>query len=165
MSEWIRNKYLLMGLLTFLLVSNMITTKQHVSILIETGGMGMFTDKIYELHEYLSDKSNEKIYYLDWGISENIYTLSNGGLSGKEIFQYQRVASSQFIEENWTELLRGYENVLIVARSKDEALFPDRTDQLAFFLAKNELSLQTDKIIYVQGVPQFIVYSLIQTTN
>jgi len=152
-------------LLTFLLVSNMITTKQHVSILIETGGMGMFTDKIYELHEYLSDRSNEKIYYLDWGISENIYTLSNGGLSGKEIFQYQRVISPQFIEENWTELLRGYENVLIVARSKDEALFPDRTDHLAIFLAKNELSLQTDKIIYVQGVPQFIVYRLIQTTN
>jgi len=65
----------------------------------ETGGVGMFSDAIYDLADYLEDNGITTPLAVDWGFKKNIQLLTKGAVNPIEIFQYSWNPNEEFSRE------------------------------------------------------------------
>jgi 4-amino-4-deoxy-L-arabinose transferase-like glycosyltransferase len=68
------------------LVSNLGVVANYYRVLGQTGGIGMWSDAIYSLSDYLAG-DQRTIVCLDWGINLNLLALSDGELHTQELWQ------------------------------------------------------------------------------
>lgn len=53
----------------------------------ETGGVGPWSDAVFQLSEYLQQTyPRQEIKILDWGLQNNLYVLSDGAIKSREIY-------------------------------------------------------------------------------
>jgi hypothetical protein len=52
-----------------------------------TGGVGIWSDSMYTLADYLEEKyPDQEVKILDWGLQDNLFVLTDGRLHSREIF-------------------------------------------------------------------------------
>lgn len=64
-----------------------------------SGGLGRFSDAIYELAEYLEENRITSPMAVDWGFKNNIQILTQGAVNPVEIFQYSWNPGDEFSRE------------------------------------------------------------------
>jgi hypothetical protein len=64
-----------------------------------SGGIGRFSDAIYELAEYLEENHITSPMAVDWGFKNNIQILTQGAVNPVEIFQYSWNPGDEFSRE------------------------------------------------------------------
>ncbi len=146
-------KYILVSILFLYLLYSSVTINKFLS---ETGGTGSWSDRIYDLNDFLVNE-NKEIYALDWGFTNNLIILSKGKL------KVHRLYTLRWDEKNLRYILTDAmnENALYLAHSQKYTSFPEIRD--GFFdiarnlnfkvLERNSFSLKNGESIY-------IVYSL-----
>ena len=79
-SEFRTKKQLVAALSGVIVVFNFVQCNYAVNDYLQTKGSGIFTDKIFDLAEYIQEKKIEEssLYFVEWGFSSQIYFLSNG---------------------------------------------------------------------------------------
>ena len=55
-------------------------------LLVQTGGNGFWSDAIYDLATYLSERENREVVCLDWGFQRNLFVLTKGKIRLPEPF-------------------------------------------------------------------------------
>lgn len=148
-------------IIAFLLLaaSNLISVYRYYKILNQTSGVGMFSDKIYELTNYLKEnKGSRHVYYLDWGIKNNVYVLSEGEIWGEDFFGYTKTLKEDYYK--WPRLLDEAEGEIIVTHAPSKTAFKGRHERLKAFLQSHSKDLILEKRIYDEGRPLFEVYTV-----
>jgi len=81
------------GVLAFYLVLTFSAAGSGLSVIqkttlsfVRTGGRGFWSDAIYDLADYLSEKESKKVVCLDWGFQRNLLVLTKGKMQFPEPF-------------------------------------------------------------------------------
>jgi hypothetical protein len=74
------------GLLTILIVSNLVVDAKYHKSFVASGGKGVWSDAIYELKDYASQTSGQKLVLMDWGLENQLQLLSRGTINREEFF-------------------------------------------------------------------------------
>jgi Dolichyl-phosphate-mannose-protein mannosyltransferase len=83
-----------------------------------TGGVGQWSDAVFDLAEYLQQHyPQQKIQILDWGLQNNLYLLSDGRIQSREIYEHASAERDEYgrpwidrIRQGGVFLLNGPEN-------------------------------------------------------
>ena len=90
-----------------------------------TGGVGLWSNSVLELARYLDQKERpEQVKYLDWGLLNNMYVLTDGRLKAYEIYSTQ----SEDADDQgrpWVEQIRG--GGVFVLHGPDDQAYPKPT--------------------------------------
>lgn len=91
-----------------------------------TGGVGQWSDGVYELNERLRTQyPGKQIQFLDWGLQNNLYVLSDGQLRSREVY-YDATREKNRHGRPWSEdVLRGGVYVMNGAGHRH---YPESTD-------------------------------------
>ncbi len=154
-----QKSWVLITIFLLLIVSNLISVGRYYKILEWTSGVGMFSDKIYELTAYLKEnKGSRNIYYLDWGIKNGVYVISNGEIWGEDFFGYTKTLQKNYYK--WDKLLDRGTNGIIVAHAPAKTAFKGRYGRLKAFLRSQSRDLVLEEEIYDEGEPLFEIYTV-----
>jgi hypothetical protein len=135
------------------------TTAATLSGLGRTGGIGGFSDGIYVLDRYLQQHdARRRLVVVDWGIYQNLIALSNGALSGTEVWE----------ELNSHDRLRGVVHAELddpsaryVLHAPQETIFPRARGRFfAILRREGRHALLERRIAMRLGQPLFEVYRI-----
>ena len=121
-----------------------------------TGGVGMFSDAIYDLAAYLEDNDVTTPLAADWGFRKSIQLLTKGKVNPIEIFQYSSEPDDEFSREVFKRL--SDPNNLYLFHSAQFAAFRR-------FEAFETVARQANKVIQLErtfyqrdGTPVYYLY-------
>jgi len=122
----------------------------------ETGGVGMFSDAIYDLADYLKDNDITTPLAVDWGFRKNIQLLTKGAVNPVEIFQYSSEPDEEFSREVFKRL--SDPNNLYLFHSDQFAAFR-RYEAFETVVRQANKAIQLERTFYQRdGTPVYYVY-------
>jgi hypothetical protein len=122
----------------------------------ETGGVGMFSDAIYGLADYLEDNGATTPLAVDWGFRKNIQLLTKGAVNPVEIFQYSSEPGEEFSREVFKRL--SDPNNLYLFHSAQFAAFR-RYEAFETVVRQANKAIQLERTLYQRdGTPVYYVY-------
>jgi hypothetical protein len=149
----------LIAVLLPLVVMNCLVTNQFHSEFIEYGPVGVWTDAILPLADYMREYTSMDIYTVDWGMNNSLRLLDRGTLRLQE-------ATFAILKDSPDELDRGYllrmirnNDAVIVAHTASFEVFPGinaRLNGLAKGLGYRQEPIAT--IYDHEGRPVFQVF-------
>ncbi|MFN8535513.1 MAG: glycosyltransferase family 39 protein [Dehalococcoidia bacterium] len=116
-------------LIALLLWMDLGVVREYHQALARTGGVGNYSDSIYDLTDYLVEWKGHSPVAMDWGISKTVQYLSKGEVSPPELFGY----TGPTPPPNWGDWLLSYIEdpwTLYVFHDGKFTVFP-RWDQFA----------------------------------
>lgn len=129
---------------------------RYYQTLQRSGGLGRFSDAIYELAEYLEDNHITSPLAVDWGFKNNIQILSQGKVNPIEIFQYSWDPNDEFFEEVSRHLKDANNRYLFYA---DEFASFRRYDAFERIVREADKTIQLEKTFYQRdGRPVYYLY-------
>jgi len=132
---------------------------QYYQALQRSGGLGRFSDAIYELAEYLEDNHITSPLAVDWGFKNNIQILTQGRVNPIEIFQYSWNPNEEFFKEVSRRIKDPNNRYLFYAR--EFASF-DRYDAFERIVREANKVVQLEKVFYQRdGKPVYYLYRVI----
>jgi hypothetical protein len=72
----------------------------------QTGGWSTYSDAIYSLSSFLKDSGGRPAFAMDWGMSANVFLLTQGEVHPKEIFLHSAEAPQGFYDELYQALMQ-----------------------------------------------------------
>jgi hypothetical protein len=85
-----------------------------------TGGVGLWSDSIYSLAEYLEEKyPGREVKILDWGLQNNLFVLTEGRLRTREVFGDPHPPWTEEIRQGGVFLLNGADHRQFPAASEE----------------------------------------------
>ncbi|MFQ5822870.1 MAG: hypothetical protein ACE5JB_02320 [bacterium] len=66
------------AVVALIIASNLLVIQKYYKELLKTGGLGIWSDAIYELVDYLKRHPDWTVVCMDWGFNQNILSLSDG---------------------------------------------------------------------------------------
>lgn len=144
-SDWVRRMLTIVPLTVAMgiVILDLGVVKSYHRAMNETGGVGMFSDAIYDLADYLEDNAITTPLAVDWGFRKSIQLLTKGGVNPIEIFQYGQEPNEGFSREVFKRLsdpnnlylfhgaqftaFRRYEAFEAVVRQANKAIQLERT--------------------------------------
>jgi 4-amino-4-deoxy-L-arabinose transferase-like glycosyltransferase len=122
----------------------------------ETGGVGMFSDAIYDLADYLEDNDTTTLLAVDWGFRKNIQFLTKGAVNPVEIFQYSQEPDEEFSREVFKRL--SDPNNLYLFHSAQFAAFR-RYEAFETVVRQANKAIQLERTFYQRdGAPVYYLY-------
>jgi len=122
----------------------------------ETGGVGMFSDAIYDLADYLEDNDITTPLAVDWGFGKNIQFLTKGAVNPVEIFQYSSEPEEEFSREVFKRLSNP--NNLYLFHSAQFAAFR-RYEAFETVVHQANKAIQLERAFYQRdGTPVYYLY-------
>jgi len=122
----------------------------------ETGGVGMFSDAIYDLADYLEDHDMTTPLAVDWGFGKNIQFLTKGAVNPVEIFQYSSEPDEEFSREVFKRLSNP--NNLYLFHSAQFAAFR-RYEAFETVVRQANKAIQLERTFYQRdGTPVYYLY-------
>lgn len=148
-----------MPLLVFLASQASVVLQYHYA-LADTGGVGHYSDAIYDLEVYLEEKGAWNPAALDWGFAKNLEILSQGEVNPIEIFGFGQKPYPCMAQDLYP-LLRADPQRLYLFHSPGHTAFPGRKKVLEGVVESLGNSLVLDKTFYQRNGPAVIeVYRL-----
>ena len=130
--------------------------KSYHGAMNETGGVGMFSDAIYDLADYLEDSDITTPLAVDWGFRKNIQFLTKGAVNPVEIFQYSSEPDEEFSREVFKRL--NDPNNLYLFHSAQFAAFR-RYEAFETVVRQTNKAIQLERTFYQRdGTPVYYVY-------
>ncbi len=104
--DWARRALTIapLAVVVVIIVLDLGVIKNYHVAMNETGGVGMFSDAIYDLADYLEDHDMTTPLAVDWGFRKNIQFLTKGAVNPVEIFQYNSEPDEEFPREVFKRL-------------------------------------------------------------
>lgn len=122
----------------------------------ETGGVGMFSDAIYDLADYLEENDTTTPLAVDWGFRKNIQLLTKGAVNPVEIFQYSQEPGEEFSREVFKRL--SDPNNLYLFHNAQFAAFR-RYEAFETVVRQTNKAIQLERTFYQRdGTPVYYVY-------
>jgi hypothetical protein len=85
-----------------------------------TGGVGLWSDSIYTLADYLEEKyPDQEVKILDWGLQNNLFVLTEGRLHTREIFGEPHTSEIEEVKKGGVFLLNGAHHRQFPAASEE----------------------------------------------
>ena len=129
---------------------------QYYQALQRSGGLGRFSDAIYELAEYLEDNHITSPLAVDWGFKNNIQILTQGRVNPIEIFKYSWNPNEEFFKEVSRRIKNPNNRYLFYAR--EFASF-ERYDAFERIVREANKVIQLEKVFYQRdGKPVYYLY-------
>jgi hypothetical protein len=148
------------GLVAFALVAlaanDLRVDRDYHLTLARTGGVGNYSDSIYDLTDYLMEWKGHFPVAMDWGISKSVQYLSKGTVNPPELFGYTGMTPPPnwqdwllpYLEEPWTlyifhdekfTVFPRWEHFAALARAYDRKIRPElyitqRDERIIFVL-------------------------------
>ena len=120
-----------------------------------SGGLGRFSDAIYELAEYLEDHHLSSPLAVDWGFKNNIQILTKGKVNPVEIFQYSW-NPNEFSEEVYKHLKDPNNRYLFYA---EEFASFERYDAFQRIVRQANKAIKLEQVFYQRdGRPVYYLY-------
>ena len=121
-----------------------------------SGGLGRFSDAIYELAEYLEDNHITSPVAVDWGFKNNIQILTKGTVNPVEIFQYNQNPDEEFSREVSKRL--GNPNNLYLFHAEEFTSFK-RYGSFEKVVREADQVIRLEKTFYQRdGTPVYYLY-------
>ena len=122
----------------------------------ETGGVGMFSDAIYDLADYLEDNDITTPLAVDWGFKKNIQLLTQGRVNPIEIFQYSQEPDEEFSREVFKRL-RDPNNLYLFHNAQFAAF--RRYEAFETVVRQANKAIQLERTFYQRdGTPVYYLY-------
>ena len=129
---------------------------QYYQALQRSGGLGRFSDAIYELAEYLEDNHITSPLAVDWGFKNNIQILTKGKVNPVEIFQYNWDPNEEFFKEVSRRIKDPNNRYLFYA---EEFASFKRYDAFERIVREANKVVQLEKVFYQRGgKPVYYLY-------
>jgi 4-amino-4-deoxy-L-arabinose transferase-like glycosyltransferase len=163
-NEWLA-RGIIGATLALALVSNLGVVGTYYRVLDQTGGIGMWSDGIYHLADYLHD-DQRTIQSMDWGIHVNLLYLSQGRIHSRETFA-QFIGVHSYSAE-MQQLIAQSNQVFVFHAPRYSgiyALVPQDDPRETFFQTANALkaTITLEKTIYQRnGDRLFEIYTVAQ---
>jgi len=113
------------------ITSNILVVNEYKNDMVKTGGIGLFSNKIVDLTDFLLTNNYTKITTLDWGFDAPLYVLSGGNITittnilyNQEDFQVNRYKNILERSFEFPEVIY-VKNVRDAPISGSSDLFPD----------------------------------------
>lgn len=130
--------------------------KSYHGAMNETGGVGMFSDAIYDLADYLEDNDVTTPLAVDWGFRKNIQFLTKGAVNPVEIFDYSSEPDEEFSREIFKRLSNP--NNLYLFHSAQFAAFR-RYEAFETVVRQANKAIQLERTFYQRdGTPVYYLY-------
>jgi hypothetical protein len=110
--------------LGWLWAGDLTNTIQYHLALNKSGGLGVHSDAIYRLTNYLITSQPKTVYAMDWGINPQVRMLTQNKIAPQEIFGYTWEADEDF--ENRLSVALGNPEAVFVFHWGTETIFPRR---------------------------------------
>jgi hypothetical protein len=129
---------------------------QYYQALQRSGGLGRFSDAIYELAQYLEDNHITSPLAVDWGFKNNIQILTQGKVNPIEIFQYNWNPNDEFFKEVSRHLKDPNNRYLFYA---EEFASFKRYDAFERIVRQENKAIQLERVFYQRdGKPVYYLY-------
>lgn len=129
---------------------------QYHQALQRSGGIGRFSDAIYDLAKYLEENRVTFPLAVDWGFKNNIQILTKGTVNPIEIFQYSREPNEEFFRRV-TQCLNDPNNLYLFHSAQFAAL--RRYEAFETVVRQANKAIQLEKAFYQRdGTPVYYTY-------
>jgi 4-amino-4-deoxy-L-arabinose transferase-like glycosyltransferase len=109
--NWLR--IMILSILAVTFISNLSLIKTYHRQFEEVGGRGGFSPAVYELVDFLDKLNDSHIILMDWGLNQNLISLTAGELSMKELFFYENSEKEKIILDE----LNKYGELIVIVYS------------------------------------------------
>lgn len=142
-----------MALVTLLFITNLVTVVSLNNSLEKTGGVGFWSDAIYDLNEYLYSRG-ETIAAMEWGFTNNLIVLSKGKVRISRVYKefWEKGISAEVIKPFLSEKSR------YLFHTPDFTEFQPAYDGLSEAAARSGYSVHEEKFFYQRDAQK--VYSI-----
>jgi 4-amino-4-deoxy-L-arabinose transferase-like glycosyltransferase len=148
-----------LGLLFF--ISQIYTDVRYLQSLRRTGGVGIWSDAIYPLAEYAQNHPDQFYALMDWGFSNQLLVLTQGGIRKEESFL--SIKDSPDSEEKVKRMCHLLErpDVLLIFHAKKYEVFP-MLDTFSQALHKCQRSAQLVETFFQRdGQPAYLMFKVL----
>lgn len=160
----IKDKIAQLVVTMFLVFSNVFTTTQYFSVLLQEKGVGEWSEKMYDLAAWVDEnKGSQNIAYLDWGIKHNITFISEGKHYGNDYFGYTPTLTEY--PASWSVFLEDPSGYYIFTHGEEHKVFRGRVTLLREYLAPHNLMLREVHSIQENDEDLYIVYEIVPIPN